>query len=67
MQLTDEQLKQYRDEGYVFLGKVLSDEQLEGLRREEARFRAVRGVDESSPARTSLAKWRRIRRCCAKS
>jgi hypothetical protein len=49
MQLTDKQLKQYQDEGYVFLDRVLTDEQLEGLRAEEARFRAARGVDESKP------------------
>ncbi len=31
----------------MFLGKVLTDEQLEGLRIEEARFRVARSVDES--------------------
>lgn len=39
LRLSDAQLRQFRDEGYVILGRVLNDEQLEDLRREEARFR----------------------------
>jgi hypothetical protein len=66
MQLTSEQLKQYQDEGSGFLGTVLSDEQLESLRIEEARFLPRVALMKANPARTSSAKWRRIRRCCAK-
>lgn len=40
VKLTDAQLHQFLNEGYTVLGRVLTDEQLEGLRREEARFRA---------------------------
>lgn len=49
MQLSPEQLQHYREEGYVMLGRTLSDEQLEALRAAEARFRAHRGVDNSKP------------------
>lgn len=33
----------------MFLGKVLTNPQLEGLRVEEAHFRAACGVDKSQP------------------
>lgn len=49
MKLTEAQMKQYQEEGYVPLGQVLTDDQLEGLRQEEARFRAARGVDVNKP------------------
>ncbi|MGJ3242370.1 MAG: phytanoyl-CoA dioxygenase family protein [Opitutales bacterium] len=39
MHLSNEQLKQYRDEGYVMLGKIMDDATLEGIRADEARFR----------------------------
>lgn len=37
--LTPEQIKQYHEEGYLLLGKVLTDEQVAALCAEEARFR----------------------------
>jgi len=46
MQLTDQQLKQYQDEGYVFLGKVLTNEQLEGLPEDEG-YEPVEPVNQS--------------------
>ena len=49
MKLTENQLKQYNEEGYVLLGRILSDEQLEKLRANEADFRQRKGVDESQP------------------
>lgn len=38
--LNVDQVRQYREEGWVLLGKVLGDEDLADLRREEGRFRA---------------------------
>ena len=50
MKLSPTQLEQYQTEGYVLLGKILSDEQLEQLRADEAEFRRHKGVDEGQPA-----------------
>ncbi|SDS18519.1 phytanoyl-CoA dioxygenase family protein [Opitutus sp. GAS368] len=50
--LNETQLRQFRDEGYVILGRVLSDEQLEGLRGEEARFRANAQVGKDQKNQT---------------
>lgn len=49
MKLSPTQIEQYQEEGYVMLGRVLSDAQLEGLRQEEARFREARGVNNERP------------------
>jgi len=38
MQITDDQIKQYRQEGYFFLEKVIPDNALEGLRTECQRY-----------------------------
>jgi hypothetical protein len=40
VRLNETQLRQYREEGYAMLGRVLSDADLEDLRSEEGRFRA---------------------------
>jgi phytanoyl-CoA hydroxylase len=40
LRLNEAQLKQFREEGYAMLGRVLSESDLEDLRAEEARFRA---------------------------
>jgi len=37
--LTDDELKQYQQQGWVILGRVVDDRTLEALRAEEARFR----------------------------
>lgn len=37
--LTDTQLKQYEEEGYVMLGRIMDDATLEAIRSEEAKFR----------------------------
>jgi phytanoyl-CoA hydroxylase len=50
--LTEEQLRQYRDDGFVILGRVLNDADLEDLRREEARFRANVKFTESAKNQT---------------
>lgn len=52
VKLTPEQLRQYREDGYVLLGRVLSDAQLENLRAEEARFRANLEVREDRKNQT---------------
>lgn len=49
MELSAEQLKQYREDGYTMLGRLLSDEQLEALRQDEARFRQARGINPDKP------------------
>lgn len=49
MTLTPQQLEAYREDGYVLLGRVLTDAQLEDLRAAEAHFRAARGVDPDKP------------------
>lgn len=41
MTLTAEQIEQYQREGYLMLGKVLSDELVEAIRAEELRFRTA--------------------------
>jgi ectoine hydroxylase-related dioxygenase (phytanoyl-CoA dioxygenase family) len=43
MTLTDEQLLQYHDDGYVVLGKVLGDDDIAELLAEEERLRPPRG------------------------
>jgi hypothetical protein len=50
--LDEKQLRQYREDGYAILGRVLSDQDLEELRREEARFRANVKVTESGKNQT---------------
>lgn len=40
--LTPSQLTQFREEGYVILGRILDDAMLEDMRREELRFRQVK-------------------------
>jgi len=52
IQLSEAQLRQYREDGYVVLGRVLTDDQLEGLRREEARFRANAPVNPAQKNQT---------------
>jgi phytanoyl-CoA hydroxylase len=52
VRLTEAQLKQYREEGYVVLGRVLSDSDLAELRREEARFRANANIPEGQKNQT---------------
>jgi phytanoyl-CoA hydroxylase len=52
--LTGQQLRQYRDDGYVVLGRVMDDEALEALRREEARFRGPFNPKELTVFRSQL-------------
>jgi ectoine hydroxylase-related dioxygenase (phytanoyl-CoA dioxygenase family) len=44
--LTQDQLAEYREQGYVMLGRIVSDEQLASLRAEEARVRRYPFVKE---------------------
>ncbi len=39
MHLTDEEVKQFHEDGYFFTGKIIDDEMLKALRDEEFRFR----------------------------
>lgn len=52
LKLTDAQLRQYRDDGYVVLGRVLNDAQLEALRAEESRFRGNLRLSEAQKSQT---------------
>ena len=52
VRLSEDQLRQFREEGYTLLGRVLSDADLEGLRREEARFRENARIPESQKKQT---------------
>jgi len=52
VRLTEAQLRQYREEGYAILGRVLSDQQLADLRSEEARFRSNLKLPESGKNQT---------------
>jgi hypothetical protein len=52
VRLSDAQLQQFREQGYVILGRVLSDSDLEDLRREEGRFRANARVTEAQRSQT---------------
>jgi len=42
--LTETELKQYKDEGYVVLGRIMDDATLEAIRAEELRFRGPDSV-----------------------
>ncbi len=53
--LTDAQIRHYHDEGFVILGKILDDRQLEAIRADEAMFR-VAGTDIESPLVESAGK-----------
>ena len=67
MVLSDAQVREFHESGYLVLGKVLDDQQLESLRREEARFRAFPQIsladgktilpDSSTVFRNQLAKY----------
>ncbi len=52
VRLSDSQVRQFRDEGYTLLGRVLSDSDLDDLRREEARFRENAKIPESQKNQT---------------
>lgn len=52
LKLTEQQVRQYRSDGYVILGKILSDADLEALRAEEARFRANLQLTDGQKAQT---------------
>lgn len=52
IKLSEAQLRQYHDDGYVILGRVLSDDDLTALRAEEARFRANLQLTEAQQSQT---------------
>jgi ectoine hydroxylase-related dioxygenase (phytanoyl-CoA dioxygenase family) len=63
--LTEDQLAQYREEGYVILGRVMDDATLEELRAEEARFRGERDPKELTVFRSQLSNYSEpLRRFC---
>ncbi len=45
--LTDDRLQQYKDEGYVFLGRIMNQDTIEALRVEEENFRRYPLYDDS--------------------
>ena len=53
--LSDEQLEQYRTDGYVVLGRILSDDDLADLLAEERRFRPVEGFGASTNTKLLVA------------
>ena len=53
--LSDEQLEQYRTDGYVVLGRILSDDDLAALLAEEQRFRPVEGFGASTNTKLLVA------------
>ena len=53
--LSDEQLEQYRTDGYVVLGRILSDDDLADLLAEEQRFRPVEGFGASTNTKLLVA------------
>jgi ectoine hydroxylase-related dioxygenase (phytanoyl-CoA dioxygenase family) len=55
--LSQRQLQQYRDEGYTVLGRIMDDATLEGLRREEARFRGAFNPKELTVFRSQLCHY----------
>jgi hypothetical protein len=52
--LTKHQIAQYREEGYVFPGRIVDEAALEALRAEEARFRGTPGPNELTVFRGQL-------------
>lgn len=50
--LDEGRLRQFQDEGYAFLGRVLTDTQLNELRGEEARFRENAKIPEAKKNQT---------------
>ncbi|MBZ0292694.1 MAG: hypothetical protein K8L99_09060, partial [Anaerolineae bacterium] len=52
--LDEAQIQQYHEDGYVFLGKILSDEMVEALRKEEYRFRTSPLWPDSSGLNTTI-------------
>jgi phytanoyl-CoA hydroxylase len=50
--LSEQQLLQFKDEGYTLLGQVLSEDDLISIRMEEARFRANAKISPSQQNRT---------------
>jgi phytanoyl-CoA hydroxylase len=52
VRLNEAQLRQYREEGYALLGRVLTDTDLDDLRREEARFRENAKIPEAQKNQT---------------
>lgn len=63
--LSEQQLKQYREEGYVILDRLMDDATLEELQAEEARFRGERDPKELTVFRSQLCNYSEpIRRFC---
>ena len=52
--LTDQQLTQYHEQGYISPGRIVDDATLERLRAEEARFRGTPGPEELTIFRSQL-------------
>ena len=52
--LTADELRQYREEGYVILGRVMDDATLEAMRSEEARFRPRPGMNQTSAPEVTI-------------
>lgn len=48
------QIQQYHEDGYIFLGKIFSDETVEALRKEEYRFRTSPIWPDSSGLATTI-------------
>jgi ectoine hydroxylase-related dioxygenase (phytanoyl-CoA dioxygenase family) len=63
--LSADQLKQYRDDGCVFLGRILDDRTLAELREEEARFRGHADPKELTIFRSQVSHYsEKMRRFC---
>jgi phytanoyl-CoA hydroxylase len=52
VRLSDSQIRQFHEEGYTMLGRVLSDADLDDLRGEEARFRENARIPEAQKNQT---------------
>lgn len=58
--LTESQLRQFQDEGYVILGRTMDDATLQGLRQEEARFREPVGGQERTIFRSQVNDYSQV-------
>lgn len=62
VRLSEEQARHYRDQGYVKLGRVLTDSQLRDMREEEGRFRS-----KIAPSRVEAGRTLFMAQMCARS
>jgi ectoine hydroxylase-related dioxygenase (phytanoyl-CoA dioxygenase family) len=63
--LSTDQLRQFRDDGFTFLGRILDEATLAELRDEEARFRGAAGPQELTVFRSQVCHYSaKVRRFC---